>query len=258
MQRTRETATKLGIITLLVLSWTAQAGATPITSFNEAYHFRSNIGPNSVGLPPGDQQYVVVLDVAPTAGTVVTARQGAVTRDIPFTPLTLFPTAFRSLEPFDLSLTGSWFITATNGPDVAQLPLFTPPIANPQLLPFIENLQIVGAGATPTVMWSLPDLTGFEVDSLGFRVYDDANDDILYQTGLPLTTNAFTIPGGLLDPGVPYVFSVSLGDTRPGGGTENNSTVFTQSAFYVPEPGVAVLLGLGLAGLGGSRRRPSA
>ena len=110
----RRTATELGLATLLVLGFAAQAGAVPITTFNSVFQFRWNIGPNSVGLPAGDRQWVGVINVAPTAGTVVTATQGAVTRPLPFTSSTTFPTQFRSLEPFDPALTGSWTITATN------------------------------------------------------------------------------------------------------------------------------------------------
>src|SRR4030095_8874346 len=161
MRSQRGTAT-IGLIALLVQIWAAQISAAPITTFNEAYHFRAHIGPNSVGLPPGDRQFVGILQVSPTAGTAVTAVQGAVTRPIPSTPSTVFPTIFRSLEPFDPALTGSWSLTATNGPNVAG-PVLTPAIANPQLVPFAENLQVVGTDATPTIAWSLPDLTAFDV-----------------------------------------------------------------------------------------------
>lgn len=243
MHRRREITMKPAIVMLLALAWAGQSGATPITTFTSAFQFRWNIGPNSVGLPQGDQHFVGILDVSPTAGTVVTATQGSVTRPLPFTPYTVFPTMFRALEPFDPSLTGAWSIAATNGPDGAG-PVLTPTIANPQLLPFIENLQIVGTGATPTITWSFPDLTGTNASFLRFRVFNDANDDALLNTVLPLTATAFAIPGGLLSPGVPYIFSVNLQD-----GGENTSTAFTQSPYVVPEPGTAILLGLGLSGL---------
>jgi hypothetical protein len=244
-------ATKLGLLTLLLVIGAAQVGAAPITTFSSPYQFRWNIGSNSVGLPAGDQQFVGVLNVAPTAGTTVTATQGAVTRALPFTPFTVFPTMFRSLEPFDPALTGAWSITATNGSDSAGA-LLTLAIANPQLLPFAESLQVVGAGPTPTVTWSLPDLTGFDVDYLRFRAYNDIDDDVILNLVLPLATSAFALPGGLLAPGVPYVFSVSLHDAD-----ENVSTAFTQSGYFVPEPGTAELLGVGLVGLTASGRHRS-
>ena len=74
------------------------------------------------------------------------------------------------------------------------------------------------------------------MDDLRFRVYNDANNDILFNTDpLPLATTAFTIPDGLLVPGVPYVFSVNLGDA-----TENVSTAFTQSDYFTVPPDLLV------------------
>jgi len=239
MQSQRRTATNLGLVTLLVLSSASQASAAPLTTFNFTAHFRQNVGPNSLGLPTGDQQFVGILNVAPTAGTAVTAVQGAVTRPLPFTSLTAFPTMFRALEPFDPALTGPWTITATNGPDTAG-PLFTPSIANPQLLPLAQNLQVVGTGPTPTVTWSLPDLTGLDVEQLRFRVYNDANNDVILNTIIPLGTTSFAIPAGLLFPGVPYIFSVSIEDTEQGN-SENVSIAFTQSAYVIPEPPGALI-----------------
>jgi len=247
MRNRREAAAKLGLFTILVLAWATQSGAVPITTFNSAYQFRWNIGPNSVGLPQGDQQYVGILNVSPIAGTAVTATQGAVTRPLPFTPFTAFPTQFRSLQPFDPTLTGGWWITALNGADGAG-PILAAPIATPQLVPLATNLQIVGSGATPTVTWSLPDLTGINVSVLRFRVHDDATDDTLLGISLPVSTTSFAIPVGLLAPGVSYIFQVNLD------GGENVSSAFTQTPYVVPEPGTAVLFGLGLAGLVGVGR----
>jgi hypothetical protein len=258
MRKMREALTILGLILLFALSWAPLVSAAPITTFDFPVQFRWNIGPNSIGLPLGDQQFVGIINVSPTAGTAVSAAQGAVTRPLPFTPFTLFPTQFRSLDPFDPSLTGAWSITATNGPDVAG-PLLTNPIANPQLLPFAQNLQVVGTGSTPTVTWALPDLTGIDVNQLRFWVSNDATDDVILNTVLPLATTAFGIPGGLLVPGVPYVFAVHLQDTEVfplvANTLENRSTAFTQSAYFVPEPGTGALLGAGLAALASRRRR---
>ena len=220
MQSRRRRATKLGLLSLLVLSWAVQISAEPITLFNSAYHFRWHIGPNTVGLPTGDQQFVGVLDVVPTAGTTVTATQGAVTRAIPFTPFTVFPTMFRSLAPFDPALTGAWSLTATNGANVAG-PLVASAIANPRLLPFAQNLERVTAGPTTRVTWSFPDLTGINLAHLRFRVYNDASNDVIFNEPLPAATTSFTIP---VAPGVSYAFSVSLHDTDG-----NVSTAFAPS-----------------------------
>ena len=164
----RSWVTTVGMALLLgtVGGWAPLAGATPITTFDTAIQFRTNTGPNSVGLPVGDYQQVGVMNVSPTAGTVVTATQGAVVRPLPFTPFTAFPTFFRSLDPFDPSLTGTWSITATNGPDSAG-PILTNAILNAQLVPLAQNLALVGGGATPTLTWTLPDLRASTSNRLG-------------------------------------------------------------------------------------------
>ena len=190
------------------------------------------------------------MNVSPTAGTVVTATQGAVVRPLPFTPFTVFPTFFRSLDPFDPSLTGTWSITAANGPDSAG-PILTNAILNAQLVPLAQNLALVGGGATPTLTWTLPDLTGFDVESTRIFVYDDANDDVVFNPLLAGTPTQYAIPGGVLLPGVPYVFAVILNDDESFG-TESRSVSI--HATGIPRPrtrhGRASRCGAGWPGCG--------
>jgi hypothetical protein len=227
---TRATAAWLALV---VLVCAAPVGAVPITTFSGPLQFRTNNGPNSVGVPVGDHVSVGIFDVSPTAGTSVSATQGAVTRPLPFEPSTVFPTLFRRHDPFDPALTGQWSLTATNGPDSAG-PVLTNGIPNPQLVPLVENLLLVGSGATPTLTWTLPNLAGFDVDRTRIGVFNDATDDGLANPpSLPGTPTQFTIPSGLLQPGVPYIFTVTLNDDGFFG-LENRSSAFTQSAYFVP------------------------
>lgn len=227
---TRATAAWLALV---VLVCAAPVGAVPITTFSGPHQFRTNNGPNSVGAPVGDYVSLGIFDVSPTAGTSVSATQGAVTRPLPFEPSPVFQTLFRRYDPFDPSLTGPWSLTATNGPDSAG-PVFTNGIPNPQLVPLVENLLLVGSGATPTLTWTLPNLAGFDVDRTRIGVFNDATDEpVANPSGLPGTPTQFTIPSGLLQPGVPYIFAVTLNDDGFFG-LENRSSTFTQSAYFVP------------------------
>jgi outer membrane protein assembly factor BamB len=232
---------KLGLASVLAVASAAPAGAEPITAFTGAVHFRTNNGPNSVGSQVGDHVFIGILNVSPTAGTSVSATQGEVTRPVPFTPFTVFPTLFRRNDPYEPSLTGAWSISATNGPDAAG-PVLTNAIPNPELLPLAENLQLTGSGATPTLSWTLPDLTGFDVESTRIFVYNDATDDIIANPLLAGTPTQFAIPSGLLVPGVPYVFAVNLNDDEAFG-LENRSVAYTQSPYLVDPADVDLLVG---------------
>jgi hypothetical protein len=251
MRKSSEALANLGLVLVTVAAYSGPVGAVPITTFSSPVHFRSNDGPNSVGVPVGDHAFTGILNVSPTAATSVSATQGSVTRSLPFTSFTVFPTLFRSIDPFDPALTGPWAITGINGPDGAG-PLFTNAIANAQLLPFAENLVLTGTSATPTLSWTLPSLVGFDVNSTRIFIYNDATDDVIANPLLAGTPTQFTVPSGLLLAGVPYVFAVILNDDESFG-LESRSQSFTQTPYVIPEPGSALLLGFGLIGLGVTR-----
>jgi hypothetical protein len=241
--------TKLVLVLILAMIQAPRIGATPITTFSSPVQFRTNNGPNSLGLPTGDYQYVGILNVSPTTGTSVTATQGAVTRTLSLSTR-LFATEFYALAPFDPSLTGAWSITATNGPNAAG-PVLTNAISTPVLMPFVENLQVVGSGATPTLTWTLPNLGGISADSIWLWITNDDTNNTSFTQLISGTATQFTVPNGVLAPGVPYVFGVHLQYL------ENRSSTFTQVPYVVPEPGTGILIGLGLGALARRRREGS-
>jgi hypothetical protein len=205
------------------------------------FHFRGNIGPNTVGTAPGDRQIMGLTSLTPAGPpTAATVTQGAVVRSLVFTPSGLFAAQYSRSDVFNPALTGPWTITATRGTELATLQ--TPAIPDPELVPLVSNLRVEGLGPSPTVTWTLPDLTGFDADRIFLRIYDDVTNNVFFQSDpLPATATEFRVPGGLLNPGGQYIFSVLLEDVQPNGALENRSQAFTPAPF-LPTTGA---IGLG-------------
>jgi hypothetical protein len=145
----------------------------------------------------------------------------------------------------DTNLTGAWNLTVTDSSGSSYGTFRS--ISNPQILPLMLDVHVTGAGVTPTVSWTLPDLTGYSVDAVSVRATVARTGVQTFQstTQSPLVTS-FTVPEGVLQPGVSYEFRVML-DNYEGLRLENRSNTF--SPVYtpaIPEPGT---LGLLLAGL---------
>jgi hypothetical protein len=259
----------LGLCSLLALGL-SDVGATDIT-ISIPGSFRDNRGPNPVGTTPGDRDIVSGFSITPSGpGTTAVATQGAVTLNLPFLPFTAQPNNYSSSIPFDPALVGAWTITATTaaGPVTA----LTNPIPNPEVIPLVTNLQVIGTGVTPTVSWTLPDLTGLGVDRALIRVWDldrtvfgSVKDIIFTSQNLPVAPIAFTfVNNGLLHVGGHYAFDVILDDfTSVNGGPvflQNRSETFTQTAFSpVPEPstlGLMIFSVGALTGLAVRRKSP--
>ena len=49
---------------------------------------------------------------------------------------------------------------------------FAPAIAEPEFLPLVENIKVQGTPLGAAVSWTLPNLAGFDVDGLHFRVIE--------------------------------------------------------------------------------------
>jgi hypothetical protein len=246
----------------------SDASASDITISGQ-FNFRDNRGPNPVGVVAGDRNLVGATNITPSgAGTTVEATQGAVTLVVPFLPFTALPNSHSTSFPFDPALVGAWTITATDaaGPVTA----LTNPIPNPEVMPLVTNVQVIGTDVTPTVSWTLPDLTGLGVDRELVRVLDldrtvfgTVKDVIFVSANLPVGTTAFTIPNGLLHVGGHYAFDVMVDDfTSVAGGPlflQNRSETFTPTPFSpVPEPSTLGLMIFSVGALTGLavRRKP--
>ena len=151
-----------------------------------------------------------------------------------------------------ITLTSAWNVSAID-PDATTTAVI-PGIANPQFLPLLLNLRAVANGTTPTILWELPDFTGFDPDDIRVRAIDIATRVQIYQSPvLSTSATSFTMPAGVLTAGRSYEFRVDVRDLE-GATLENRSLTFT-GAVSIPEPGTLALLGLGLAGLAAARRR---
>ena len=203
----------------------------PLTIF-DTFHFRSNEGVNSVGNTAGDRQRFGAQVTPSGDPTVVSATpsQGGTVRTLSFSPTDGSPDRYLRSMTFSASLAGAWSITATRGTETAG-PVLTSAIANPQLVPFVNNLQVSGTGLSPRVRWELPDLTGFDINNIRVEVFDDVIDESIFQSSnLAASTTEFIVPEGVIELGGQYIFAVQLRDTQ-GGELENRSRTFTQVAY---------------------------
>jgi hypothetical protein len=165
-------------------------------------------------------------------------------RSVPFTEQGLLAFA-ASLPP--------WGFTATDttGSTSGQFPT----IADPELLPFAFDIEVSDSSRTPTVSWSLPDLTAFDVDRVRLRAIDAISGLQVFQIALSATATSFTLPDSALTFGHSHFYRVMIEDLN-NGSMENRSNAFSLVATTVPEPGslalAALILGAAIIGL---RRR---
>ncbi len=219
--------------------------------------FTDHWGP-SVAFPLLNGEYLhLFTTVASTdapADITAVATQGDLIRSLNFytTPIL----GEKNFERFltNLTLTGAWDLAVTDTTGSAN-GVF-PAIVAPELLPLMGDVQVTPGGLTPTVHWTLPDLTGFDVDGIRLRATVAGTSAQTFQSGLldPATTS-FTLPEGVLTAGVEYEFRILLDDID-GNRLENRSQ--TSSPLYtaaapIPEPGTLAFMLAGLGALVGAR-----
>ncbi len=192
--------------------------AEPVT-IKYPYHLRGYRGPNTVGYLPGDTLAFGALEVDPVTSvvdgkTTVTATQGSVSYPVDWIGSVLFPKEFGRAISYNSNLTGPWVLTAVNGSNTATA--ITSAVGNVAQLPLVRNVQLLGTGLTPTISWEVP--PGTEADRIVVQLLDDVMNMKIYESSpLPITTNSFTVPGGVMVQNHPYVIRIKLEATEEGG-----------------------------------------
>jgi hypothetical protein len=114
---------------------------------------------------------------------------------------------------YDIAKTGSWVITATNGPHSADIT--THAIDDVEKMPFLENVTLNGTGLTPEISWIVP--PGAGADRVRLNVIDRNTGTKLWWSGLiPLYENSAHIDDGVLQVDHPYIIRAMVEDTASG------------------------------------------
>jgi hypothetical protein len=190
---------------------------------SSSFFYTANFAPNGlVSQPEGAFVFVgAIVNPASTSDPIsslsVVGKQGSLTQPLSFNPYvqTRYPGLYQALMPLAGAVTGvGWSITATDGTG-SSAPSVTAPISNPVVLPFVADISVSDASTTPTVSWTLPDLTTYSVDSVFVRIIDaNTENQLFFQAelgGSPLATS-LEVPDGILQPGQTYIYRVSLVD----------------------------------------------
>jgi hypothetical protein len=241
---------------VIVCTWFIAAHADTLT-ISDATDGVRHYGPSFLG--PEYTAMAIHADITPSGSpTTAVATQGATTVPLTFDGSPTDPNAYGGTTSYSSSLLGAWSITASNGPNSAG-PTLTNTIPYVEEIPLLEDLTIVsGGGLTPTLTWTLPDLSGFDINTNLVTVFTTGGSQAVFNLGGLGTT--FAIPSGVLVPDTDYYFDVTIGYYNSDYGLIDDSETFTQSPYDVsstPLPSSVSMLVPGLACLAfaASRRK---
>ena len=221
------------VLTFMVFQFIAnRAAALPTVietgQFTDRHHPTL---PNPL-IPAGDHlliyAYIETTDPPGSPTIAVTAKQGdtIVTLD----NRTQVPNDYLGFIDFDPNLTGAWEIVLTDSTGTAPS-AFTNALAEPELLPYVESITLKGSPLGASVEWTLPDLTGFDVESMQVRIVQVTPRSSVFLTSLPFPATSFEPPAGSLQYGVEYAYGIELIDEE-GFYTENRSIAQSQPFRY--------------------------
>ena len=218
------------------------------------FNFIDHREPSALGA--GGLYLNVGADIAPAAGTSVTARQGSTVKPVPYLNAPASPNQFISNRfAYDPALTGAWTLTinntaAANTPfQVSTLPI-CPTLcsgqnsaSNPFLTPFITDVMTDGLSTTPRLTWSVPTyappagtVAGVSLDI--FALQANGSYSLISATTLTPTATSFAVPPNLLVDGRRYVVSVqtNLYNTADAGPSGRGSVVEESRSLFSFSP----------------------
>jgi hypothetical protein len=237
----------LSIIFLIVsISWAEEV------ILSNQYFFRVIRGPNDIGYFEGDRLAIgasvdrVYSNVdGMTQMTASYNHEGVpISVNLPYVGGGFWPLSgeYGNTYAYNPAYTDSWLLTATNGTNSDSI--YTHSLGNVALLPFVHNVQLTGAGLTPTISWEVPPSNA---DSLSIVVHAANGFRLWQKTGIAIDVNSYTIPEGVLLPDTPYVFRVRLEDRSIiNGATISRSDTFVKftpldagspNTVFLPEVG---------------------
>jgi hypothetical protein len=204
-------------------------------------HFTDRVPPNPLQLYPDGADLVQVFAVIQSSDPVgsptisVQAVQGNTTLSLDLIPPEGIDPDYYVFYKFielDPSLTGAWEIVPTDSTGIGPS-TFTTTIAEPEFIPFVENITLQGAPLGARVSWTLPNLDGFDVDEVvGIDIFEITSGKPVFQIGpFDLQTTSYQPPAGALQVGVEYVYSILLADYE-GSELENLSRAFSAPFRY--------------------------
>jgi hypothetical protein len=231
--------------TLLLISVTAfqlfGANAWALPTVLSYGHFTDRVPPNPLPAYPGGADLVQVFAViqssdpvgSPTISTQ--AVQGGTTHSLDLIPpegIDQDYNVFYKFIDLDRGLTGAWEIVPTDSTGIGPS-TYTNPIAEPEFIPFVENITLQGTPLGARVSWTLPNLDGFDVDEvLGIDILEVTSGKPVFKIGpFALQTTSYQPPAGTLQVGVEYVYSILLADYE-GSDLENLSRAFSEPFRY--------------------------
>ncbi len=209
------------------------AQGAPIT-VQDAFVYRDNEGPNTIGSGEGDNLTVVVRQVSPNLTTYASATNPQVGGSIQLQ--NLFTSGFGFFNRTFAGdareqggvVTQPWQVTLQNisGSTSNTLVVDTNSLVGVGQLPLLGNLTVSGPAMSPTLSWD-PVVTPTFYDQIRLNIYNDRTNQLIVTEqliGAPGTTN-YTVPLGTLAPNTNYAFRVYLWDSRgPGGVSLNRSS----------------------------------